>query len=42
MQQHGHKTSSIIDAILIAASSSKKNNKGERDPELHQTKKGNQ
>jgi IS5 family transposase len=32
----------IIDATLIAAPSSTKNKTGERDPEMHQTKKGNQ
>ena len=32
----------IIDATLIAAHSSTKNKAGERDPEMHQTKKGNQ
>ena len=32
----------IIDATLIAAPSSTKNNARERDPEMHQTKKGNQ
>lgn len=32
----------MIDATLIAAPSSTKNQKGERDPEMHQTKKGNQ
>jgi IS5 family transposase len=32
----------IVDATLIAAPSSTKNKKGERDPEMHQTKKGNQ
>ena len=32
----------IVDATLIAAPSSTKNQKGERDPEMHQTKKGNQ
>jgi IS5 family transposase len=32
----------IIDAILIAAPSSTKNKTGERDPEMHQTKRGNQ
>ena len=31
----------IVDATLIAAPSSTKNAKGERDPEMHQTKKGN-
>lgn len=33
---------SIIDATLIAAPSSTKNASGERDPQMHQTKKGNQ
>jgi len=32
----------IVDATLIAAPSSTKNQKGERDPEMHQTRKGNQ
>lgn len=32
----------IIDATIITAPSSTKNNEGERDPEMHQTKKGNQ
>jgi IS5 family transposase len=32
----------IVDAILIAARSSTKNNEGKRDPDMHQTKKGNQ
>lgn len=32
----------IVDATLIAAPSSTKNARGERDPEMHQTKKGNQ
>lgn len=36
------KQGTIIDATLIAAPSSTKNQKGERDPEIHQTKKGNQ
>jgi len=31
-----------VDATLIAAPSSTKNNEGKRDPEIHQTKKGNQ
>jgi len=35
------KQGTIIDATLIAAPSSTKNEKGERDPEMHQTKKGN-
>lgn len=32
----------IVDATIIAAPSSTKNDQGERDPEMHQTKKGNQ
>jgi IS5 family transposase len=32
----------IVDATLIAAPSSTKNKVGKRDPEMHQTKKGNQ
>lgn len=36
------KKGTIIDATLIAAPSSTKNNARERDPEMHQTKKGNQ
>jgi len=32
----------IVDATIIAAPSSTKNESGERDPEMHQTKKGNQ
>jgi IS5 family transposase len=36
------KQGTIIDATLIAALSSTKNKKGERDLEMHQTKKGNQ
>lgn len=32
----------IVDATIIAAPSSTKNQKGERDPEIHQAKKGNQ
>ncbi len=40
----GHRLSkgTTVDASLIAAPSSTKNRKGERDPEMHQTKKGNQ
>ena len=30
----------IVDATIIAAPSSTKNASGERDPEMHQTKKG--
>ena len=33
---------SIVDATIIAAPSSTKNKDGKRDPEMHQTKKGNQ
>ena len=33
---------SIVDATIIAAPSSTKNSTGTRDPEMHQTKKGNQ
>jgi len=36
------KQGTIIDATLIAAPSSTKNKDGKRDPEMHQTKKGNQ
>lgn len=35
-------TGTIVDATVIHAPSSTKNAKGERDPEMHQTKKGNQ
>jgi IS5 family transposase len=36
------KHGTIVDATLIHAPSSTKNAKGERDPDMHQTKKGNQ
>jgi IS5 family transposase len=36
------KTGTVVDATIIAAPSSTKNKDGERDPEMHQTKKGNQ
>ena len=36
------KRGSIVDATIIAAPSSTKNAEGERDPEMHQTKKDNQ
>jgi IS5 family transposase len=36
------KRGSIVDATIIAAPSSTKNSTGERDPEMHQAKKGNQ
>ncbi|RVU45947.1 IS5 family transposase [Rubrivivax rivuli] len=36
------KTGTVVDATIIAAPSSTKNKSGERDPEMHQTKKGKQ
>jgi IS5 family transposase len=36
------KRGTIVDATIIAAPSSTKNETGQRDPEMHQTKKGNQ
>ncbi len=36
------KSGSVVDATLIGAPSSTKNRSGSRDPEMHQTKKGNQ
>lgn len=36
------KSGTVVDATLIAAPSSTKNKDGQRDPEMHQTKKGNQ
>jgi len=36
------RTGTIVDATIIDAPSSTKNKDGERDPEMHQTKKGNQ
>ena len=36
------KEGTVVDATLIAAPSSTKNQQGQRDPEMHQTKKGNQ
>ena len=36
------KQGTVVDATLIAAPSSTKNQDGERDPEMHQTKKGKQ
>ena len=40
----GHRlsTGTIVDASLITAPSSTNNRTGERDPQMHQTKKGNQ
>lgn len=44
LQAQGLKVSSgtIVDATIISAPSSTKNQSGERDPEMRQTKKGNQ
>jgi IS5 family transposase len=44
LAQHGLmlKTGTVVDATIIAAPSSTKNKQGERDPEMHQTKKGKQ
>ncbi|MGU7895857.1 transposase, partial [Escherichia coli] len=36
------KSGTVVDATLIAAPSSTKNRSGQRDPEMHQTRKGNQ
>jgi IS5 family transposase len=36
------KAGTVVDATLISAPSSTKNSSGERDPQMHQTKKGNQ
>lgn len=36
------KSGTVVDATLVHAPSSTKNRSGERDPETHQTKKGNQ
>lgn len=36
------KAGTVVDATLISAPSSTKNQSGERDPEMHQCKKGNQ
>jgi IS5 family transposase len=36
------KAGTVVDATLIAAPSSTKNSTGQRDPEMHQVKKGNQ
>jgi transposase, IS5 family len=36
------KAGTVVDATLVAAPSSTKNQDGQRDPEMHQTKKGNQ
>jgi IS5 family transposase len=36
------KAGTVVDATLVAAPSSTKNQTGERDPQMHQSKKGNQ
>ncbi len=41
-QGHGLKTGTIVDASIVDAPPSTKNNKAERDPEMRQVKKGNQ
>ncbi|MFP5484031.1 MAG: transposase, partial [Gammaproteobacteria bacterium] len=44
LEENGLKVSrgTIVDATIINAPSSTKNKNKERDPEMHQTKKGNQ
>lgn len=44
LAEHGLllRTGTVVDATIIAAPSSTKNKDGARDPEMHQTKKGNQ
>ena len=44
LEKHGYmmRGGTIVDATLISAPSSTKNEKKERDPEMHQTKKGNE
>jgi IS5 family transposase len=44
LERHGYmmRGGTIVDATLISAPSSTKNEKKERDPEMHQAKKGNQ
>jgi len=44
LQENGIKinTGTIVDATIIDAPSSTKNREGKRDPEMHQTRKGNQ
>ena len=41
-QGYGVRKGTIVDASIVDAPSSTKNAKGGRDPEMHQTKKGNQ
>jgi IS5 family transposase len=44
LSEHGllMRQGTVVDATIIAAPSSTKNEDGKRDPEMHQTKKGNQ
>jgi transposase, IS5 family len=42
VNHEGERETTIVDATIIAAPSSRMNATGERDPEMHQTKKGNQ
>jgi IS5 family transposase len=44
LERHGLKigTGTIVDATILAAPSSTKNKSGKRDPEMHQTRKGNE
>ena len=44
LEQHGRMMhgGTIVDATIIDAPSSTKNTAGRRDPEMHQTRKGNQ
>jgi IS5 family transposase len=44
LDRHGFRigTGTIVDATLVHAPASTKNKSGERDPEMHQTRKGNQ
>jgi IS5 family transposase len=39
---HPYSTGTIVDATIIHAPSSTKNSSGERDPAMHQTRKGKQ
>ena len=39
---HSLRWGTIVDASIVDAPISTKNRNGERDPEMHQTKKGNQ
>lgn len=41
-QDHALKEGSIVEASIISAPTSTKNESGQRDPEMHSVKKGNQ